>query len=90
MDVLASLRDKIMSHVEILENQEKIFSGLDKSSITVETPKDSAFGDLSSNVAMVLSKQVNRSPRELAQFFVNQFSKDHSIESVEVAGMNRK
>ena len=86
MDVLASLRDKIMSLVETLENQEIISSGLNKDSITVETPKDDAFGDLSSNVALVLSKQANSNPRELAKYFVKQLSKDHSIESIEIAG----
>ena len=86
MDALAILRDKIMAVLETLERQGIISSGLDTSSIAIETPKDGAFGDLSSNVAMVLSKQSKRNPRELAKYFVDQLANDTSIETVEVAG----
>ena len=86
MDVLASLRDKIMSAVRILEDQNILPPDLKKNAIAVEIPKDKTFGDLSSNVAMVLSKQAKRNPRELAEHFIEQLSKDILIETVDVAG----
>ncbi|MED5531916.1 MAG: arginine--tRNA ligase, partial [Pseudomonadota bacterium] len=86
MDALAILKDKIMAVLETLERQGVISAGLDTTSIAIETPKDDTFGDLSSNVAMVLSKQAKRNPRELAKYFVDQFANDSSIETVEVAG----
>ena len=86
MDVLTNLRDKIISVVKILEDQEIIAPGINKDSIAVETPKDDSFGDLSSNVAMVLSKKASLNPRELAQYFVDEFAEDSIIETVEVAG----
>ena len=79
MDALAIFRDKIMAVLETLERRGIISSGLDTSSIAIETPKDDTFGDLSSNVAMVLSKQAKRNPRELAKYFVDQFANDSSI-----------
>jgi len=39
--------------------------------ILVERPKNPEHGDLSSNVAMQLSKQLRRNPREIAQALVN-------------------
>ncbi|MAI97521.1 MAG: arginine--tRNA ligase [Rhodobacteraceae bacterium] len=86
MDILDTLRKKIMSVVETLEKQELISDGLNKDGIAVETPRDNAFGDLSSNVAMVLSKQAKSNPRKLAEYFITHFSEDESIESVEIAG----
>ena len=65
-----------MAVLETLERQRIISSGLDRSSIAIETPKDGAFGDLSSNVAMVLSKQAKRNPRELAKYFVDQTARE--------------
>ncbi|MFL2790275.1 MAG: arginine--tRNA ligase [Paracoccaceae bacterium] len=86
MDILDILRKKIMSVVETLEKQELISDGLNKDGIAVETPRDKAFGDLSSNVAMVLSKQAKSNPRKIAEYFITHFSEDESIESVEIAG----
>ena len=86
MDALAIFKDKIMVVLETLERRGIISSELDKSSIAIETPKDDTFGDLSSNVAMVLSKQAKRNPRELAKYFVDQLAKDSSIETIELAG----
>ena len=86
MDALAILKDKIMAVLETLERQGVISAGLDTTSIAIETPKDDTFGDLSSNVAMVLSKQAKRNPRELAKYFVDQLAKDSSIQTVELAG----
>ena len=40
-------------------------AGLDMSKVTVEPPRESSHGDLSTNAALVLSKQAGRKPREL-------------------------
>ena len=86
MDIIAILKEKIVSVIEVLEKQELILSGLNKDGIVVETPKDKAFGDLSSNAAMVLSKQVKINPRQLAQYFITHCEPDDFIESIEIAG----
>ena len=44
--------------------------------IHIERPKNPEHGDLSSNVAMQLAKQLKRNPRELAQEFIRAVSPD--------------
>lgn len=57
---------------------------------SLEHPKDESHGDYSCNVAMVLSKQVGKNPRELATLIVEQVYKEpffvKMFEKVEVAG----
>lgn len=54
----------------------------------LEVPKDTTHGDLSSNIAMILSKQVGKNPRDLAQEIVTkiQEAKSSIVEGVELAG----
>ncbi|EJF88872.1 arginine--tRNA ligase [Bartonella tamiae] len=60
------------------------FLNLDR--ITVEAPRDSSHGDLSTNAAMVLSKSVGMNPRMLAQKIVPLLKNDPQIQSVTIAG----
>ncbi len=60
---------------------------IDLQSIVIEMPKDNKNGDFASNVAMQLTKQLKRNPREIATTIVNHL--DHQafdIERVEIAG----
>ncbi len=55
--------------------------------VKVEVPKDSSNGDFSTNIAMVLTKQAKRNPREIAQSVIDNL--DHAeaqVKSVEIAG----
>jgi len=45
----------------------------------------SSFGDLSSNAAMVLAKQLKQSPRTIAQEIIDSFC-NNSVEKIEIAG----
>lgn len=66
--------------------------GVPNMDFAVEHPRDERMGDYSTNVAMVLSKQVGKNPREVAQEIVscvtrNTNARMHEIvEKVEVAG----
>ena len=66
MEILSILKNKVISAVEILQKQEILPSDLNKSLITIEKPKDESFGELSTNVSMVLAKGVGIKPRDLA------------------------
>ncbi|MGQ9523578.1 MAG: arginine--tRNA ligase [Armatimonadota bacterium] len=55
-------------------------------SFTVETPPDKQFGDFSSNVALVLARQVRMHPRDLAMLLRERIGSDRLIDRVEVAG----
>jgi arginyl-tRNA synthetase len=54
--------------------------------VELERPKDSAYGDFATNVAMRTAKAVGRPPRELASEFADKLSALDEIESAEVAG----
>ena len=71
MEILNVLKDKVISAVKILEKQEILPSGLNKSLITIEKPKDESFGELSTNVSMVLAKDAGIRPRDLAAKIVD-------------------
>ncbi len=86
MEVFDILKNKVMSAVEKLEEQKILPPDLNKASIIVEKPKDETFGELSSNVAMVLSKQAGSMPRDLANKIINIIIKDEIIDSAEIAG----
>ena len=54
--------------------------------VTIERPKNRDHGDYSSNIAMVLAKQLQTSPRELAQLLANRLKGLPGITEVSVAG----
>jgi arginyl-tRNA synthetase len=54
--------------------------------IHIERPKNPEHGDLSSNVAMQLAKQLKRNPREIAQKFIDAAGGSPAIESLTIAG----
>jgi arginyl-tRNA synthetase len=58
---------------------------IDLSDIVIEVPKNQAFGDYSTNVAMRLSKQLSQNPRIIAQTILDSI-KDTKIQSMSIAG----
>jgi arginyl-tRNA synthetase len=72
--------------LDTLEQSRLIPSGLDRSNIVVEPPRDSTHGDLAVNAAMVLAKPAQMNPRALAQMLVDELSKNAEIISAEIAG----
>ena len=62
------------------------FIGADLSRINVEPPRESGHGDLATNAAMVLAKQVGSAPREVAEILTDRFAAIESIQSAEIAG----
>ncbi len=73
-----------------LENQlkqvlaDKGWDWPDKS--VIEPPKDKQFGDMSANVAMMLSKQAKKAPRAIAEEIAEAMASDELIEKVDIAG----
>lgn len=55
--------------------------------IKIEVPKDKENGDFSTNIAMVLTKEAKRNPREIAEAIINQLDKKNAgIKEVTIAG----
>lgn len=61
-------------------------ANVDFSRIVVEPPRDAAHGDMATNAAMVLAKEVKTKPRDLAELIAAKLRTDDFIAAVEVAG----
>lgn len=62
-------------------------AGLSPEDVEIEVPKERSHGDMSTNLALVLSSKARRSPRALAEEIVSRLSLDPDmVESVSVAG----
>jgi len=61
-------------------------AGIDQSRIVVEPPRESAHGDMATNVAMVLAKGAASNPRVLAEAIAAKLRADDIVAKAEVAG----
>ncbi|VAV87067.1 Arginyl-tRNA synthetase, partial [hydrothermal vent metagenome] len=59
---------------------------LDLSNVTIEPPRDASHGDISTNIALVLTKQARMKPRDIADLVAAELGKIDSVEKVDVAG----
>lgn len=53
--------------------------------IIIETPKEESFGDYSTNVALLLTKELHENPHEIATKIINSIKND-IIEKIDIAG----
>ena len=53
---------------------------------SLEFTKDQSHGDVTTNICMIMAKQLSRAPKELAEKLAEKFKADADIEKVEVAG----
>jgi arginyl-tRNA synthetase len=60
--------------------------GTDFSRVVVEPPRDASHGDMATNAAMVLAKEVKAKPRDLAEQIAERLRADALIAKVDVAG----
>ena len=86
MNIYNIFRDEIVKLIEELAKAGAVPSGLDRSRISVEAPRDPAHGDLSTNAAMVLAKSAAMKPRDLAALIAENLTRSSSICSTDVAG----
>jgi arginyl-tRNA synthetase len=72
--------------LDALEGEGALVRGLDRRAITVEPPRDTSHGDLSTNAAMVLAKGAGTNPRALAALLVPKLEAIADVAEVSVAG----
>jgi len=58
----------------------------DKLKFKIELPKEKKFGDLSTNIAMILASKLKKNPREIAENIKNYLSDNKIFEKIEIAG----
>ncbi|WP_330169016.1 arginine--tRNA ligase [Bartonella grahamii] len=86
MNIFKNFEKKIKRSIELSDIKGKNGEGLDLSKITVDPPRDSSHGHLSTNAAMVLAKSIGINPRALADKIIELLKNDSSIENIDVAG----
>ena len=86
MNVFADYKDKIVKCVENLSLAPRDGTSLDFSKVTVEPPRDSNHGQLATNIALILAKQVGQKPRDLAEVIQNSLNDLPDVKRIEVAG----
>ncbi len=86
MTLYATFAAHVNDVLDELEAQGALPPGLDRTSITIEPPRDTSHGDLSTNAAMVLAKGAGTNPRALAALMVPGLEALEMIASVSVAG----
>jgi len=78
------LKNYILSIFNDLSNK---LDYLQNQSILLEVPKNTGHGDLSCNIAMILSKQLKKSPREVAEEIISSLKySDNIINDIKIAG----
>ena len=86
MNLFKTFRDDIVAALGRLADQGKLPQGLDTSRVTAEPPRETAHGDVATNAAMVLAKEANAKPRDLAEQIASKLRADDLIASVDIAG----
>ena len=86
MNVYNDFRSHIEGAVQALAAEGVLPEGLPLDNLSVEPPRDPAHGDISTNVAMVLSRAAGKKPRDLAEAVAVRLRDADFVDEVDVAG----
>ena len=85
-NLFATVLGRVTAANEALIAAGMLPAGTDLARITVEPPRDPSHGDMATNAAMVLAKDADKKPRELAEALAETLRVDPLIEKVDIAG----
>ena len=83
MNILSKTEDKLRS---LLSDALSAAFGCEAPDFLIEVPKDTANGDYSTNMAMLLSRSLKKAPRDIAAEIVKNIATDDMVERVDIAG----
>ncbi|MEL6647330.1 MAG: arginine--tRNA ligase [Pseudomonadota bacterium] len=86
MQLFSEIRQLVLSAIADLQVSGDLPGDLKTDAITVEPPRDVAYGDMATNAAMVLAKPAQMKPRDIAEKLAAALGQDARITSAEVAG----
>ena len=72
--------------VEKLAADDLLIKELDVSRVVFELPREASHGDIATNAAMVLAKQVGSSPRDIAMLLADELQAIDGVRDVKIAG----
>ena len=73
MKALKTLQDDIAQAIDSLVNEGIFDARPDNRRIVIEIPRDASHGDITTNAAMVLSKEARMNPRDLANIILKKY-----------------
>jgi arginyl-tRNA synthetase len=86
MNVFSYFHGEIVGVLGRLAADGKLPPGLDLAKLVVEPPRDPAHGDLSTNAAMVLTKQAGQPPRAIAELIAAALRAHPAVTEATIAG----
>mgnify|MGYP003667359834 FL=1 len=86
MNIFESYLGALGTIISDLGAADKLPRDLDLKNVTIEPPRDASHGDISTNVAMVLTKQARMMPRDIAELVAEGLNALEDVEKVDVAG----
>jgi arginyl-tRNA synthetase len=86
MSVFSLVTDRVRSAVEALAQGGAFAAPASLARVAVELPREEGHGELATNAAMVLAKELGLKPVELAKRLADELKKAPEISSAEVAG----
>ena len=86
MNVFSYFHAEIAGALGRLAADGRLPAGLDLAKLVVEPPRDVAHGDLSTNAAMVLTKQAGMPPRAVAELLAEALRAHPAVTEVTIAG----
>ncbi|HRW31081.1 MAG TPA: arginine--tRNA ligase, partial [Emcibacteraceae bacterium] len=86
MNIFKDFQKNIEGIILSLSESGKLPKGLDLGNITAEAPRDASHSDIATNAAMVLVKQANMKPRDIAELIAASLREIDDVDNVEIAG----
>lgn len=86
MNIFDTFSQALKTIVSGLEKDGKLPENLDLKNVTIEPPRDASHGDISTNIAMVLTRQARMKPRDIADMVAEGLRDVDDVEKIEVAG----
>ncbi|PIW25844.1 MAG: arginine--tRNA ligase [Rhodospirillales bacterium CG15_BIG_FIL_POST_REV_8_21_14_020_66_15] len=86
MNLFQHFQAEVTRQIEALAAEGALPAGLDTSRITVEPPRDTGHGDVTTNAAMVLAKPAGMKPRDIAELLAARLDALPDVTETEVAG----
>lgn len=86
MNIFSAFRERVITAVEGLQLETRDGGALETARVNVEPPRDPSHGDIATNAAMVIAKQVGENPRVLAEKIASALEQDADIVETSIAG----
>ena len=86
MNFFNDIKNNIITIVSELQAEAKLPKDLNLSNIAVEPPREAQYGDVATNVAMVLAKPAGMKPQDIANLVVSKLKNNPVFTEISIAG----